>query len=157
MLLRNSLIFLFLINLFLKSWQSLAVIGLLFFSVNLWKNSDLMSYIKKLKFVMFFYASTCMVQILYIQEGKVLWSLLGVHITDLGLETAIVNLLRVTNIIMASWIFNSQRYFRNFFLEYQKIVEIVISLVPEVLIYFKSNRNFKGFFRYILKKVYRVL
>ncbi len=157
MLLKNSLILLFLVNIFLKSWQSLVGISVLLLLINIIKNKELKVYAKKLKFVIFFYASTCIAQIMYIQEGKIIWSIAGVHITDSGINVAALNFLRVLNIIMISWIFNSQKYFGTLFSEYQKIVEIVISLVPEVLVYFKKSRNFKGFFRHILKKVYKAL
>lgn len=87
------------------------------------------------------------------QEGEVLFKIFNFYITRAGLNGFFINFFRVFNLLMMSWIVTSQKIFNDSFGKYQRVIENVISLVPEVITAFKKRIKLKWFFRYILNQV----
>jgi len=52
-----------------------------------------------------------------------------------------------------SWLINEMKLLTGRFSKYQKIIDTVIDLVPEVFVLFKKRMKTKNFTRYILKDI----
>ncbi|MGL6024186.1 MAG: hypothetical protein ACRC0F_06185, partial [Cetobacterium sp.] len=61
--------------------------------------------------------------------------------------------LRIINLILLSWLVNTQKILPKSLSSYQNIIEDVIELIPQVFKIFKSKRKIKWFFRYILSQI----
>ena len=64
-----------------------------------------------------------------------------------------INFIRILNLILMSWLINEMKLLTGRFSKYQKIIDTVIDLVPEVFILFKKKMKAKNFTRYILKDI----
>lgn len=95
---------------------------------------------------------TALFQIVFTQNGEVLFKIFGIYITKEGIANFGVSFLRMTNLILISWLISYKKVFTNFG-KYEEVVEIVISMVPEVFILFKKRMRIKWFFRHILKEI----
>lgn len=121
--------------------------------INIFKNKKLKENLKKMKFLFIFYMGTCFFQLLYLQEGEVLYRIFNFYITKPGVTRVFVNLMRIINLIMISWLVNSGNMLRGPLKKYQLVGECVMELVPEVFSLFKRRMSPKWFFRHILKQI----
>ena len=153
MLLKSSLLLLFILNVYLGSPIDIGVIFVIVFIINIFKNKELKKNLKKMKFLFVFYMGTCFFQLLYLQEGEVLYRIYNVYITKPGVERVLVNFLRIINLIMISWLINSGNLLKGRLKKYQLVGECVMELVPEVFSLFKRRMSPKWFFRHILKQI----
>ena len=153
MLLKSSLLILFICNLFSKSLLEVSILFLVGVIFNLIYNKDIFKHLKKLKFFFFFYFTTCIVQLFYMQEGEVLFKIYKFYITKEGVEAFGINFLRIFNLLLLSWIINSKNLLKGRFVKYQNVIENVMDLVPEVLKLFKKRMKIKWFFRHILNQI----
>ena len=96
---------------------------------------------------------TCLLQIFYTQEGEVILKFYNFYLTKEGVINFILNLLRIFNLLLLSWVVSTQKFLTGRFIKYQKIIETVIELVPEALLLIKKRMGIKRFFRYILEQI----
>ena len=75
------------------------------------------------------------------------------YITQEGLINFGVSFIRILNLILMSWLINEMKLLTGRFSKYQKIIDTVIDLVPEVFTLFKKRMKAKNFTRYILKDI----
>ncbi len=128
----------------------LLLVGL---GLNIFFNKDMIKNIKKLKFLIFIYLTTFIAQVYYHQEGEVLFKLFNIYVTKGGILNFASSFLRIINLIVLSWLVNTQKLLPKSLAAYQQIIEDVIELIPEVFKIFKSKRKIKWFFRYILSQI----
>lgn len=96
---------------------------------------------------------TCLLQIFYTQEGKVLFKISRFYITKEGMYNFALNFMRIFNLLLLSWLVVAQKLINTKFNRYQKIIETVIELVPEAILLVRKRMRIKWFFRYILKQI----
>jgi len=141
----------------LKSFTSnliiLSTILIVVLILNLILNKNLRKHSKQLKVLLFFYLSTFLIQLYYGQQGKVLFKFYNFYITQEGLINFGVSFIRILNLILMSWLINEMKLLTGRFSKYQKIIDTVIDLVPEVFTLFKKRMKAKNFTRYILKDI----
>ncbi|WP_366453755.1 CbiQ family ECF transporter T component [uncultured Fusobacterium sp.] len=152
-MLRSSLLILLLLNIFCSNIYYIGISTILLFGINLRYNKDLIKNIKRVKFLFFFYFMTCLLQIFYTQEGEVILKFYNFYLTKEGVINFILNLLRIFNLLLLSWVVSTQKFLTGRFIKYQKIIETVIELVPEALLLIKKRMGIKRFFRYILEQI----
>lgn len=75
------------------------------------------------------------------------------YITEVGLMNFAINFLRIFNLVLVSWLVTSRKVFNGRLGRYQKIIETVIDLVPEVFTLFKKKMKIKYFLRNIVRKI----
>ena len=153
MLLKSSLFILLLVNIFTSNLIILSTILIVVLVLNLILNKNLRKHSKQLKVLLFFYLSTFLIQLYYGQQGKVLFKFYNFYITQEGLINFGVSFIRILNLILMSWLINEMRLLKGRFSKYQKIIDTVIDLVPEVFTLFKKRMKAKNFTRYILKDI----
>lgn len=153
MLLKSSLLILLIINIFFSNLKILVLILGLCLILNFIYNKNLRKHLKRLRILMFFYVSTFLIQLYYGQEGKVLYKIYNFYITEEGLFNFGTNFIRILNLILLSWLINELKIITGKFVKYQKIIEIVIELVPQVFVLIKKKMSPRNFYRHILKKI----
>jgi hypothetical protein len=153
MLLKSSLILLLLANFYFDNFEGIAGIFVISFLLNLIFTKTLFKSIKKMKSLFIIYIFTSIAQIFYIQEGEVLCKIFGIYITKEGAFNFLTNFLRILNLLLLSWYVNSLNIFHGKFGKYQRVVDQVVEMVPEVLSLFKKRMKLKWFFRHILKQI----
>ena len=153
MLLKSSLFILLLVNIFTSNLIILSTILIVVLILNLILNKNLRKHSKQLKVLLFFYLSTFLIQLYYGQQGKVLFKFYNFYITQEGLINFGGSFIRILNLILMSWLINEMKLLTGRFSKYQKIIDTVIDLVPEVFILFKKRMKTKNFTRYILKDI----
>ncbi|MBS9776306.1 MAG: hypothetical protein KGV57_04390 [Fusobacterium sp.] len=153
MLLKSSIFILLVLNIFFSDLKILIPIFIVILSLNLVFNKNKKKYVKRLGILLFFYLSTFIIQLFYAQEGKVLYKIYNFYITEQGLINFSVNFMRIINLVLLSWLINEINIFKGRFKEYQKIINTVIDLVPQVFVVFKKKMKLKYFYRYIIKEI----
>ena len=153
MLLKSSLFILLLVNIFTSNLIILSTILIVVLILNFTLNKNLRKHARQLKVLLFFYLSTFLIQLYYGQQGKVLFKFYNFYITQEGLINFGVSFIRILNLILMSWLINEMKLLTGRFSKYQKIIDTVIDLVPEVFILFKKKMKAKSFTRYILKDI----
>ena len=153
MLLKSSLFILLLVNIFTSNLIILSTSLIVVLILNLILNKNLRKHSKQLKVLLFFYLSTFLIQLYYGQQGKVLFKFYNFYITQEGLINFGVSFIRILNLILMSWLINEMKLLTGRFSKYQKIIDTVIDLVPEVFTLFKKRMKAKNFTRYILKDI----
>lgn len=121
--------------------------------LNILFNKELLKHLKKLKFLIFIYLTTFLAQIYYHQEGEVLFKIYSIYVTKGGILNFASSFLKIINLILLSWLVNTQNILPKSLSSYQRVIEDVIELIPEVFKIFKSKRKIKWFFRYILSQI----
>ncbi|WP_255493901.1 hypothetical protein [Cetobacterium sp. 8H] len=152
-MLKSSILILFILNLFTKDMRLLGLLLVVSLGLNIFLNKDIVKNIKKLKFLIFIYLTTFLAQIYYHQEGEVLFKIFNIYVTKGGILNFASSFLRIINLIILSWLVNTQKLLPKSLSGYQQIIEDVIELIPEVFKIFKSKRKIKWFFRYILSQI----
>lgn len=152
-MLKSSLLILFVLNLFVKNMTVLGVLLFIGVVLNIIFNKELLKHLKKLKFLIFIYLTTFLAQIYYHQEGEVLFKFYSIYVTKGGILNFALSFLRIINLILLSWLVNTQNILPKSLSSYQRVIEDVIELIPEVFKIFKSKRKIKWFFRYILSQI----
>lgn len=153
-MLKNSLFFLlFLVNIFSSKIESLLLIFFLVIILNLLKKEKIGEKLKKIRFILYIYLITFVVQIYYHQEGEVIFKLYNIYITKEAMVNFVSNFLRIINMITLSWLINRRGKWPKFLLDYQEVFENVIDLAPKVFSIFKKKMKIKWFFRYILRQI----
>ena len=132
MLLKSSLFILLLVNIFTSNLIILSAILIIVLILNLTLNKNLRKHIRQLKVLFKFYSF---------------------YITQEGLINFGVSFIRILNLILMSWLINEMKLLTGRFSKYQKIIDTVIDLVPEVFVLFKKRMKAKNFTRYILKDI----
>ena len=153
MLLKSSLFILLLVNIFTSNLIIPSAILIVVLILNLTLNKNLKKHARQLKVLLFFYLSTFLIQLYYGQQGKVLFKFYNFYITQEGLINFGVSFIRILNLILMSWLINEMKLLTGRFSKYQKIIDTVIDLVPEVFTLFKKRMKAKNFTRYILKDI----
>lgn len=128
-------------------------ISIILLLLNITLNKDLKNNLNRMKFLFFLYFSTCLIQLFYKQEGRVLFKIANFYITEEGMFNFLLNFLRIFNLLMISWIVSAKKIVRGKFNKYQKVIETVIDLVPQALVLIKKRMRIKWFFRHILKQI----
>ena len=153
MLLKSSLLLLLLSNIFINNLKFMCGISVILLVLNIVLNKELKNNLNKMKFLFFLYFSTCLIQLFYKQEGRVLFKIANFYITEEGMFNFLLNFLRIFNLLMISWIVSAKKIVRGKFNKYQKVIETVIDLVPQALVLIKKRMRIKWFFRHILKQI----
>lgn len=128
-------------------------ISIILLLLNITLNKDLKNNLNRMKFLFFLYFSTCLIQLFYKQEGRVLFKIANFYITEEGMFNFLLNFLRIFNLLMISWIVSAKKIVSGKFNKYQKVIETVIDLVPQALVLIKKRMRIKWFFRHILKQI----
>ncbi len=153
MLLKSSLFLLLLSNIFINNLKFMCGISVILLVLNIVLNKELKNNLNKMKFLFFLYFSTCLIQLFYKQEGRVLFKIANFYITEEGMFNFLLNFLRIFNLLMISWIVSAKKIVSGKFNKYQKVIETVIDLVPQALVLIKKRMRIKWFFRHILKQI----
>ena len=153
MLLKSSLFILLLSNIFIDNLKIMFGMTIILFVMNIILNKELKKNINKMKFLFFLYFTTCLIQLFYIQEGRVLFKIGSFYITEEGLFNFLLNFLRIFNLLLVSWIVSARKIINGKFSKYQNVIENVIELVPQALLLIKKRMKIKWFFRHILKQI----
>lgn len=153
MLLKSSLFLLLLSNIFINNLKIMCGISIILLLLNITLNKDLKNNLNRMKFLFFLYFSTCLIQLFYKQEGRVLFKIANFYITEEGMFNFLLNFLRIFNLLMFSWIVSAKKIVSGKFNKYQKVIETVIDLVPQALVLIKKRMRIKWFFRHILKQI----
>lgn len=153
MLLKSSLLLLLLSNIFINNLKFMCGISVILLLLNIILNKELKNNLSKMKFLFFLYFSTCLIQLFYKQEGRVLFKIANFYITEEGMFNFLLNFLRIFNLLMISWVVSAKKIVRGKFNKYQKVIETVIDLVPQALVLIKKRMRIKWFFRHILKQI----
>ncbi|MGL5000007.1 MAG: hypothetical protein ACRC5W_00930 [Cetobacterium sp.] len=152
-MLKSSFLILFVLNLLIKDMKILGILLFIGLCLNIFLNKELLKNLKKLKFLIFIYLTTFFAQIYYHQEGEVFFKIYSIYITKGGILNFASSFIRIINLILLSWLVNTQKILPKSLSSYQSIIEDVIELIPEVFKIFKSKRKIKWFFRYILSQI----
>lgn len=152
-MLKSSILALLVVSIFTDDLKFIAVIFLLAIVLNMIYNKNLFENIKRIKILFLLYLITSIFQLFYKQEGKIILKIYNFYLTQEGIIGFIKNYIRIINLILISWIINSQNIFKGRFKKYQNIIENVINLIPEVFTLVKKKMKLKYFFRYILKQI----
>ncbi|WP_177162893.1 CbiQ family ECF transporter T component [uncultured Fusobacterium sp.] len=153
MLLKSSLFLLLLSNIFINNLKFMCGISVILLVLNIVLNKELKNNLNRMKFLFFLYFSTCLIQLFYKQEGRVLFKIANFYITEEGMFNFLLNFLRIFNLLMISWIVSAKKIVSGKFNKYQKVIETVIDLVPQALVLIKKRMRIKWFFRHILKQI----
>lgn len=153
MLLKSSLFLLLLSNIFINNLKFMCGISVVLLLLNIILNKELKNNLNRMKFLFFLYFSTCLIQLFYKQEGRVLFKIANFYITEEGMFNFLLNFLRIFNLLMISWIVSAKKIVSGKFNKYQKVIETVIDLVPQALVLIKKRMRIKWFFRHILKQI----
>lgn len=153
MLLKSSLFLLLLSNIFINNLKIMCGISVILLLLNIILNKELKNNLNRMKFLFFLYFSTCLIQLFYKQEGRVLFKIANFYITEEGMFNFLLNFLRIFNLLMISWIVSAKKIVSGKFNKYQKVIETVIDLVPQALVLIKKRMRIKWFFRHILKQI----
>lgn len=154
-MLLNSL--LFILILLIRDFRIGLIISITLLIINSFINKDIKSDIKKLKFFMIFYLMTCLSQIFFNQEGKVMFKFLNIYITDTGIEKMLLNFFKINSLVFLSWLIKTKGKLGFKLFSYELIIEIIIEMIPQVFSLFKNKVGVKNFYKKILLKVYRKL
>ncbi len=154
MLLSSFLFILTLINNDMKIFILILLISIIY---NVYLKTNLIQKILKMKFMIFFFVSTFLMQIIYISDGEVVLQFWIFYITKKGILAGLTVVLKIVDILLISWTIDFQKSFGKRFSKYQKIIKITVKLVPEIFVLFKNKFNPKKTFEIILKKVYKEL
>jgi len=127
-------------------------VGFLLILSNILLNKKFLKSLKKILFVLLIYATTLLVQLFLIQEGEVLFKLAGLYVTKEGLVRMLINLLRVVDMLFFSWLINAINPFKGKLGKYNRVIEIVVEMIPEALVLIKKKMKFRAFFRHIFKE-----
>lgn len=152
-MLKSSILALLVVSIFTDDLKFIALIFLLAIVLNMIYNKNLFENIKRIKILFLLYLITSIFQLFYKQEGKIILKIYNFYLTQEGIIGFIKNYIRIINLILISWIINSQNIFKGRFKKYQNIIENVINLIPEVFTLVKKKMKLKYFFRYILKQI----
>lgn len=152
-MLKSSILFLLFISIVTDNFGFIAIISIVSIVLNLIYNKNFYNNIKRIKVLFFLYLITSIFQLFYKQEGKIILKIYNFYLTQEGVIGFIKNYLRIINLILISWLLNSQELFKGKFKNYQNIIENVINLIPEVFTLVKKKMKLKYFFRYILKQI----
>lgn len=153
MLLKISIILLLIANIFFSNFKILVLILLLTLILNIIYNKNILKHLKRIKILLLFYVTTFIVQLYYGQQGQVLFKIYNFYITKEGLINFGINFIRIVNLILLSWIVNEIKFFKDRFGKYQRIIEVVIELIPQVFTLFKKKMKLKYFYKHILKEI----
>ena len=153
MLLKSSLFILLLSNIVIDNIKVMMGITFILFIMNIILNKDFKKNIGKMKFLFFLYFTTCLIQLFYMQEGRVLFKIGNFYITEEGVFNFLLNFLRIFNLLLISWIVSAKNIINGKFNKYQHVIENVIDLVPQALLLIKKRMKIKWFFRHILKQI----
>ncbi|MGL5055733.1 MAG: hypothetical protein ACRC54_08670 [Fusobacteriaceae bacterium] len=151
-MLKSSILLLLISNLYFNRIEFLIGIFCVVLIVNFIYNKEIGKKFKYMKVLMFFYLMTSLFQIFFTQNGEVLFKVFNMYITKEGLINFGVSLIRMVNLVLISWLIGYKKIF-NSFGKYERIIENVICMVPEVMILFKKRMRIKWFFRHILKQI----
>ncbi|MGL5123977.1 MAG: hypothetical protein ACRC6K_07465 [Fusobacteriaceae bacterium] len=152
-MLKSSILVLLLLSIYFNEIKIISIVFLLNFIINLVYNKDILKNLKSLKIFIFFYISTFIFQFIFNQEGEVFFKIFGIYITREGVNQFLLSFLRIINLLMLSWLASYSKIFGKGFGKYQRVIENVILLIPQVINLFKKKMKLKWFFRYILKQI----
>ena len=156
MLLKSSLLLLLLVNIFTSNLIILLSVFVITVLFNIIFNKNLKKHLRQIKVLLFFYLSTFLIQLYYRQQGKVLYKIFDFYLTQEGLINFAISFIRIINLLFISWLINELKLFTGKLSKYQKIIDTVIELVPDVFVLFKKKMKVKSFCRYILKEIGRI-
>ncbi|MGL4533995.1 MAG: hypothetical protein ACRC0V_06325 [Fusobacteriaceae bacterium] len=152
-MLKSSLLILFGINICFNDIRVLGMVFVVLIFLNVFTNKIFIKNLKLMKMFLLFYSTTFIFQFIFNQDGQVLFKFFNIYITVEGLKAFSLNFLRVMNLLFLSWLVNYHKIFNKNLGKYQRVIENVICMVPEVINIFKRRMKLKWFFRHILKQI----
>lgn len=164
MLLESSLI---LINIFLKNIFILSLLTVFLIALNLKFDNNFFIKGKKIAKFLLIYLFYCIVSIIFIKNGVILFKVGNFYITKEGLEIGLSKFLRIFNFLLIS-IYLSAKYknykidikhpnFEKTKLYYKDIFKVIFETVPYIIDLAKKRVKFTKIYKKILIKVYRNL
>ncbi|BDU50237.1 hypothetical protein [Haliovirga abyssi] len=112
---------------------------------------------KNIKYFIWFLIISFSMQLLYSSEGKVLFKIYKILITDIGITNGIVVVLKILTVWLISATINYEKIKFKRLKKYEVIVRKTMKLVPEVFKIAKTDLKPKTVFKKLLYKVYREL
>ncbi len=110
--------------------------------------------LKKIKIIFYFLLFSFITQFFYSNEGKILFSVFGFHISENGILHGAIITLRILNmIILAGNLKIKMTGEKNE--KFKFIFNTVLKFSPEVIILFKKKFNINKIFRILMIKTYR--
>lgn len=164
MLLESSLI---LINIFIKNIFILSLLTIFLIALNLKLDNNFFIKGKKIVKFLLIYLFYCIVSIIFIKNGVILFKVGNFYITKEGLEIGIGKFLRIFNFLLIS-LYLSVKYknykidikhpnFEKTKLYYKDIFKVIFETVPYIIDLAKKRVKFTKIYKKILIKVYRNL
>lgn len=152
-MLNSFLLILFVSTIFVESIKVILAIFLLELVLNVFLNKAFIKDLKKLRFLVYIYIFTFIINIISNQNGEVLFKIFNIYVTKNGLQNFVMTFLRVINLVILSWLVKDSSFLTKRLGRYKIVVENVIRLVPEVFVIFKRRLKFKAFLRHILTRI----
>ena len=164
MLLESSLI---LINIFLKNIFILSLITVFLIALNLKLDNNFFIKGKKIDKFLLIYLFSCLISIVFIKNGIVLFEVGNFYITKEGVEIGFGKFIRIFNFLLIS-LYLSAKYksykvnirhprFEKIKLYYKDIFRVILETVPYIIDLAKKRVKFTRIYKKILIKVHRNL
>lgn len=164
MLLESSLI---LINVFLKNIFILFLLTIFLIALNFKFNKEFFIKGKKIVKFLLIYLFYCIVSIVFIKNGVILFKVGSFYITKEGLEMGLGKFIRILNFFLIST-FLSVKYkdyklnikhpsFTEARVYYKDVFRVIFDTVPYILDLVRKKVKFTSLYKKILVKVYRNL
>lgn len=164
MLLESSLI---LINIFLKNIFILSLITVFLIALNFKFDNNFFIKGKKIAKFLLIYLFYCLISIIFIKNGVILFEIGNFYITKEGVEIGLVKFIRIFNFLLIS-LYLSAKYksykinirhprFEKIKLYYKDIFKVIFETVPYIIDLAKKRVKFTKIYKKILIKVYRNL
>ena len=141
------------INILLDDIKIICILTIFLIIINFFYNKHIIKNLKTIKILLIFYISIFIFHVVLNQNGEVLYQISNFYITKEGIMQGLLNFIRIMNLLLLSWIGTFLNIFENKMGSYTRVVENVISLIPEVFNLFKKRMKIKWFIRYIMKQI----
>lgn len=110
-----------------------------------------------IKYFIWFLIISFSMQVLYSSEGKILFRIYKILITDAGIINGAIVVMKILSVWLISATINYEKIKFKKLKKYEIIVKIIVKLVPEVFKIVKSGIKPKKVFKKLLYKAYREL
>jgi len=141
-------------NMFVSDLSAALMLFAAAFLLNILRNRELANNLRRTGMFFLAYGFTCILNILFLPEGRVLFTLPfgGRPVTVEGLTRGAGLFLRLSTFIFLSWIVRAEKMFGGGKGKYQRIILTVMELLPEAMTLIRKKMKIRAFMRYILKQ-----
>lgn len=166
MLLEGSLI---IINIFLKNIYLLLILFLILLFLNFKNDKNFIKQIKRIAKFSLIYLFYLLVGICFYKNGKVLFKIYSIYITEEGLLNGFITYIKLVNLLLLSFFisvkFKEKKYnldiknkkIQKIEMFYSEVFEKILETVPFIFDLIKKRSKFSDIYKRILIKVYKNL